>query len=130
MAVSGNKVYITGQSMGNGTSFDYFTVVYSQNITGVIQQNSEIPDRFCLSQNYPNPFNPSTFIKFDIPKNSLVTLKLYDIVGREAATLIENEMAAGSYKFEFNGTNIASGVYFYKLSAGNFSNVKKMVLLK
>ncbi len=86
--------------------------------------------KFLLKQNYPNPFNPSTQIKYLIPKSSFVTIKVYDIVGREVATLINEEKPEGIYKVEFNGSNLASGIYFYKIEAGNYSAVKKMILMK
>ncbi|HWQ81142.1 MAG TPA: T9SS type A sorting domain-containing protein [Ignavibacteria bacterium] len=90
-----------------------------------------IPTTFELHQNYPNPFNPSTKIAFDLPKDAKVKLVIYDILGREIKTLIHNEFrAAGKYITEFNGSNLASGVYFYRLQAGDFVSVKKMVLIK
>lgn len=97
--------------------------------------NNTIPAGFSLSQNYPNPFNPSTRVNYYVPKNSLVTLKIYDILGREVSTLINEEKQAGSYTVEFNAENISSknlssGVYFYQLKAGDFSDTKKMLLLK
>ncbi len=94
-------------------------------------KNNLIPTSFELHQNYPNPFNPSTKIAFDLPKDAKVKLVIYDILGREIKTLIHNEFrAAGKYITEFNGSNLASGVYFYRLQAGDFVSVKKMVLIK
>ena len=83
-----------------------------------------------LSQNYPNPFNPSTVISYQLPVIGFVTLKVYDILGREVATLVNEEKPAGEYEVEFNGTNLPSGIYFYQIKAGNYSETKKMVLLK
>ena len=91
-----------------------------------------------LFQNYPNPFNPSTKIKYSIPSVNLrqaqsdiiVTLKIYDILGREVATLVNEEKPAGEYEVEFNAAKHSSGIYFYKLQAGEFISTKKMVLLK
>jgi len=96
------------------------------------------PMGFKLKQNYPNPFNPSTKIKYTIPSVTLrqaqsdinVTLKVYDILGREVATLVNEEKPAGTYEVEFDGTGLPSGIYFYKLTAGKFSSTKKLVLLK
>ena len=90
---------------------------------------------FLLSQNYPNPFNPITKIKYEIPgqarnDNALVTLKVYDILGREIVTLVNEEKPAGEYEVEFDATNLPSGVYLYRLTAGNFSETKKLVFLK
>ncbi len=89
-----------------------------------------IPSSFNLFQNYPNPFNPNTVIKWEQPANSHVLLKVYDLLGREVATLVNEEKAAGNYKVTFDAKNLANGVYFYSLKAGNYSSVKKMILLK
>ncbi len=83
-----------------------------------------------LYQNYPNPFNPSTTIKYSIPHSAHVILKVYDILGREAAVLVNEQKAAGTYKIDFNASSLASGIYVYKIEAGNYSDVKKFVLLK
>jgi len=83
-----------------------------------------------LNQNYPNPFNPSTTIKYSIPKSSLVTLKVYDILGKEIATLVNEEKTAGNYQVEFNAANLPSGVFFYRIQAGSFNQVRKMLLIK
>jgi flagellar hook assembly protein FlgD len=85
---------------------------------------------FKLEQNYPNPFNPKTTIKYEIPKSGFVTLQVYDVLGRLVKTLINEKQNAGTYEVEFDGTNLASGVYFYKLTADDFKAVKKMILLK
>ncbi len=85
---------------------------------------------FELSQNYPNPFNPATTIKYKVPLKSFVTMKVYDILGNEIATLINEEKPAGSYEVKFNASSITSGIYFYKLTLGSFTQVKKMILLK
>ncbi len=96
---------------------------------------SRTPDRFRLFQNYPNPFNPSTIINYQLPIDNWVTLKVYDILGREVKTLVNEHKATGSYTVQWDGTNslgqpVASGVYLYRLKAGNFSQVRKMVLLR
>ena len=87
-----------------------------------------------LYQNYPNPFNPTTTIKYSIPKLSFVTIKIYDVLGSEAATLVNEEKPAGTYELNWNASSTAgglpSGVYFYRLSAGNYVETKKMILLK
>jgi hypothetical protein len=89
------------------------------------------PLKFSLSQNYPNPFNPVTKIKYELPKNVNVTIKIYDLLGREVTILVNNEFKlAGSYEIEWNASNYASGVYFYRIQAGDFTDVKKMVLIK
>lgn len=91
----------------------------------------ELPKQYSLSQNYPNPFNPTTKINFELPKNSQVTLIIYDILGREVTKLVNNEFKqAGRYAIDFNAQNYASGVYFYRIEAGTFVQAKKMVLVK
>jgi hypothetical protein len=90
----------------------------------------ELPTVFGLSQNYPNPFNPSTTIKYQLPKTVKVTLNIYDITGRLVQTLVEGVQEAGYYSIEWKSTDYASGVYFYRLEAGEFTNVKKMVIIK
>lgn len=96
-----------------------------------IQKTAIQPESYSLSQNYPNPFNPTTNIQFEIPENlSEVKLIVYDITGKAVATLINEKLNAGRYDVTFNGSNLASGMYFYKLTAGSFSSVKKLVLIK
>jgi hypothetical protein len=89
-----------------------------------------IPSVFSLSNNYPNPFNPVTRIDFDIPKNGFVSLKVFDVLGREVQTLINENKEAGRYSVDFNGSDLTSGVYFYRLESEGFSDVKRMVLIK
>ncbi len=89
-----------------------------------------IPITYSLEQNYPNPFNPATTIRYQIPKDGMVTLKVYDILGAEVATLVNEEKVAGKYEVSFNASNLASGVYIYRLNVSAYVNVKKMVLLK
>lgn len=88
------------------------------------------PLTYSLNQNYPNPFNPNTMIKYSLPQQSNVTLKLYDVLGAEIATLVDKELKRGSYEVEFDASNLSSGIYFYRLTAGNYVSVKKMILLK
>ena len=99
-------------------------------MTDVKLSQSEIPAHFSLSQNYPNPFNPSTAISFDLPLRSFVSLKVFDILGREVSTIASGEMEAGSYTLQWNAANMSSGVYFYRIQSGSFEAVKKMMLLK
>ncbi len=86
--------------------------------------------RYTLEQNYPNPFNPVTTIKYQIPKAGNVSLKIYDILGNEVVTLVDAQKEVGRYEVSFDASSLASGVYIYRLLAGEFVNVKKMVLLK
>jgi hypothetical protein len=105
-------------------------------ITAVSQNNSGIPKSYGISQNYPNPFNPTTVINYQLPVNSSVTLKIYDVLGREVETLVDERQNAGSYNVTFNAGNLPSGVYFYRLSAGSsgqagsFTQTKKLVVIK
>ena len=85
---------------------------------------------FKLRQNYPNPFNPSTTIKYELPRASQVSLKVYDILGREVSVLVNEKKDAGAYEVKFNGSNLASGMYFYRLRAGDYVAVKKLLLMK
>jgi hypothetical protein len=89
-----------------------------------------IPHAFSLHQNYPNPFNPVTNIKFDIPKSSYVKLRVYDLMGRELAALVNENLKPGSYQYQWDGSALASGVYFYKLETESFTETKKMLMLK
>ena len=98
--------------------------------TAIRPFDGKVPVSYALSQNYPNPFNPSTEIEFSIKKAGDVSLKVYDLLGREVRTLVDEDMAAGTYKVRFDGTNLASGVYIYRIVAGEFSAIKKMVLVK
>lgn len=104
--------------------------IYGDTIITSINKLLKQTDKFQLSQNYPNPFNPTTTITYSIPKESFVTLKLYDVLGRELQTLISGEKKAGSYKVIFNGEEYSSGIYFYIMHAGDFIDVKKLILLK
>lgn len=99
-------------------------------ITGISNYNSEIPDSYLLKQNFPNPFNPTTNINFSIPKSGLVTLKIYDMVGKEVATLVNEVKTAGNYIVGFNASNLPSGTYFYRITTDNFVDTKKMLLVK
>ena len=102
----------------------------SEMITGIKYQHNHIPTRFSLSQNYPNPFNPSTTINYQLPVSRFTTLKVYDILGREVAKLVNEEKEAGNYSVEFNANILASGVYFIRMEAGSFVETKKLLLLK
>ncbi len=100
-------------------------------VTGLeVLPGSNTPTAYNLSQNYPNPFNPSTQINFDLPKESHVVLKIYNALGQEVTTLVNRNMPTGSYKYQFNADNLPSGIYIYRLQAGSFNSVRKMVLLK
>ncbi|MBS4034201.1 MAG: T9SS type A sorting domain-containing protein [Ignavibacterium sp.] len=99
-------------------------------VTGVFPACSNIISNFNLSQNYPNPFNPTTTIKYSIPKLNFVTIKIYNVLGIEVATLVNEEQTVGTYELNWNAANLPSGVYFYQLRAGNYVETKKMILLR
>jgi len=107
-----------------------FWNVYKQSVVTAVEDDEIIPMEFKLEQNYPNPFNPSTIIRFAVPEKSNVILKVYDILGSEVATLVNTDMDIGRYEVEFRADNYSSGIYIYKISAGNFVSTKKMVLIK
>jgi hypothetical protein len=98
--------------------------------TSVRRGTREFPIQFSLEQNYPNPFNPSTKIAFNIPVRSFVLINVYDPLGRVVATLVNEFLMPGSYETRFDGTSLASGIYFYRLQAGEFVQTKKFVLEK
>ena len=108
-----------------------FWYIYQQStITAVENEETTMPTVFKLEQNYPNPFNPSTAIKFAVPEKSNVVIKIYDILGNEIITLVNEEMDAGWYEKSFNANGISSGVYLFRMQAGNYVNTKKMLLIK
>ncbi len=112
-----NKVYVDN-------------VYFYSNLTDVEEVSTAIPTEFSLGQNYPNPFNPTTKINFNIPEPSSVKLTIYNMLGQEVYTLLNDFMNAGSYEFNFDASNLTSGTYFYSITAGNFHSVKKMLLIK
>lgn len=99
-------------------------------LTNIQSVSQKIPSKYYLSQNYPNPFNPITNIKFAIPKNEFVTIKVYNVAGKEIKELVNQIISAGEYKIDFDGTGLESGVYFYRIKAGEFLETKKMILIK
>ncbi len=119
--LAGKYNYRLKQTDFNG-NFEYFELTEEVNIG--------LPSQFSLSQNYPNPFNPATKINYDLPVSGLVTLKVFDNLGREIATLVNEIKQAGYYTAEMRGSDLPSGVYFYRISAGNFTSVKKMMLIR
>jgi hypothetical protein len=97
---------------------------------GISKIDSDVPTRFSLKQNYPNPFNPATNIKFDLPKTSFVSIKIYDVSGREVETIVNEKLQAGKYETRWNGSSYSSGVYFYKLMTEGFTETKRMLMIK
>ena len=131
VAVSGSSVHVVWQDARDGNNFEAF---YKRdptgNLTGIINISSEVPEGFSLSQNYPNPFNPVTNIRFSIPKAGNVKLVVYDALGREAAILVNSLYPAGTYNVDLDASMFSSGVYFYRLESGSYTNVKKMLIVK
>jgi len=107
-----------------------FNVLGRESVSGVITENYVIPEEYVLYQSYPNPFNPTTTIKYSVPNNEVVSLKVFDILGREVAVLVNEFKTTGIYSVEFNASRFASGIYFYQLNAGKFVETKKMILLR
>jgi len=104
--------------------------VPAKNIGVGVQNESQLPVTYDLAQNFPNPFNPSTRFNYQLPASGKVTLKIFDVLGREVATLVDEMKEAGRYSVNFNASALASGAYFYRLQAGSFVSIKKMMLLK
>jgi hypothetical protein len=123
----------------NESSYDIYTAIYDLDLVTDINKNNPTANfTFNLEQNYPNPFNPSTVIKYSLPRSirrgehsvTQTTLKVYDILGREVTTLVNTKQSAGSYEVEFNAKNLSSGIYYYRLQSGSFTETKKMMLIK
>ena len=112
-----------GLILGWGLRFNNLT-------TSIENISTNTPGEFSLGQNYPNPFNPTTTIRIQVPKDNDVMIKVYDILGKEVATLLNQNMKSGTYEITFDGKSLSSGTYFYKMTAGNFTDIKKMVLIK
>jgi plastocyanin len=118
-------------------SYHYVCIPHSPDMSGnieatlsVITQINEIVNGYELSQNYPNPFNPTTNIKFSVANSSQVTLKVYNITGKEVATLVNDKLSPGSYRVDWNAVNFTSGIYYYRIRTEAFSETKKMLLIK
>jgi hypothetical protein len=122
--------YVGGWSWSYGSGMgDIYLAKITESLTGSNGTNS-VPKTCVLYQNYPNPFNPLTKIKFDIPANSNAKLSVFDILGKEISILVDGELKAGKYEIDFNASDYSSGVYFYRLIAGDFIDLKKMILIK
>jgi len=111
------------------------TILYTSNGGNIVEvkrdrQSNVLPSKYVISQNYPNPFNPTTTINFSVPKTSFVTIKVYDVLGREVITLVNENKPVGNYIVQFNASKITSGIYFYRMESGSFSETKKLLLLK
>ncbi len=139
--LTGTANSYTDKNLEAGQTYTYRVCVYKDSvesdfsneaallITGVVKENG-LPAEFSLSQNYPNPFNPTTIIKFALPKSVLTKLAVYDLLGRKVKTLIDGVLQAGYHEVSFNAIDLSNGVYFYRIQAGNFTETKKLIVLK
>jgi hypothetical protein len=126
---------LTLGSMGNNSPENRVRIVPINELPpsppgNLISNAVVVPKEFKLEQNYPNPFNPTTTISFAIPKNAAVSLKIFDVLGKEVKSLVNEEMSPGNYSVSFDGSNLSTGIYYYRLKAGEFSRVKKLLLAK
>ena len=124
------KPSLQGITVSGGRLNVYNSVLLIQNLTGNGNISGIVPQRYNLYQNYPNPFNPSTIIKYDLPENEFVSLKIYDALGREVVSLVNNVQEAGIHNAVWNAEDFSSGIYFYKLTAGEYNSTRKMMLIK
>jgi hypothetical protein len=130
VSASGSSVHIVWEDSRDGNYEIYYKRDSTGNITGIENTGSELPVQFTLEQNYPNPFNQSTSIQYVIGSRQFVQLKVYDVLGNEIATLVNEEKSVGSYEINFNARSLSSGIYFYNLQAGSFVEIRKMILIK
>ncbi|MBN8571374.1 MAG: T9SS type A sorting domain-containing protein, partial [Ignavibacteria bacterium] len=130
--ISVSRMFISGNDLYGATYTSSIVKAPLSSFIGIHQLSTELPDNFSLKQNYPNPFNPSTTINFSLKASGIVSLKVYDMRGTEIAELVNQKMNAGTFSFTFDASNynLSSGVYFYKLQANEFEDVKRMVLVK
>ncbi len=129
VADNAGSAYVTGRSFGSGSDYDYATIKYG-NMVGIQPVNNSTPSKFSLLQNYPNPFNPSTKIRFSIPEQQNVTLKVFDALGRDVNSVSFGNLSAAEYEYDFNASFLTSGIYFYRIVTDKFTDTKKMILIK
>lgn len=122
-----NRFLMFGDTLGYACG--QYVFKYAKTI-GITQLSSSVPDNYSLNQNYPNPFNPATKIVYSIIKNQFISLKVFDFLGNNIITLVSQKQHPGTYEVKFDGSNLSSGIYFYKLESENFNETKKMILLK
>jgi hypothetical protein len=130
VALSGSVVHVVWCDERDGNLEIYYKRDPTGNPIGIINNNSEIPKVFLLWQNYPNPFNPTTVIYYSVPKSAFVTIKIYDTLGREVKTLISKQHNTGNYTETFDGSGLASGIYYYTMAADGYKQTRKMILMK
>jgi len=127
--ITGTKAKVDNSGQTVSSSFDSFTLKYTSTVTSV-ETDKLVPSSFVLKQNYPNPFNPTTIINYSLPKQSNVKITIFDLLGREIITLVNEEKSVGNYKVEFNSSSLSSGIYLYQMKTSEFLQTKKMILLK
>ena len=125
-----NDIWFNVDIYSEGNFYWSDSLAFHIYVTAISDEKNSLPDKYALNQNYPNPFNPTTTINYQIPELSIVTIKVYDVLGNEILTLVNEEKPAAYYEIEFNALSLASGIYFYKLQAGYFVETKKMILLR
>ena len=128
LTISGDNIFAGTDGAGAGGGV--WRRPLSEMITAVETNKDNLPTEFALEQNYPTPFNPSTKISWQLPIGIQATLKVYDVLGKEVATLVNEYKPAGTYELTWNAANLPSGVYFYRIKAGSFIQTRKMILLK
>ncbi len=115
------------RNLGTGGGIELLKL---SSFVGIAEGDGVTPEAYVLEQNYPNPFNPTTAISYQLTANSFVALRVYDVIGKEVATLVDEEQNAGSYTVSFNASNLPSGVYFYRLTTEGFTRTRKMLLTR
>jgi hypothetical protein len=124
------SIICTNNSLLKGCIINGILYGDTSTFVGINQISTEAPNNHTLTQNYPNPFNPSTIIKFQIPKSGFVNLTVFDVLGKEVQTLVNQQLSPGTYSVDFDGSTLPSGIYYYRLESGSFTETKKMVLIK
>jgi photosystem II stability/assembly factor-like uncharacterized protein len=130
VGISPGNLYEYRVAAFSGSTQSSYTNIVAILVTGIEPTGTDIPNKYTLYNNYPNPFNPTTKVKFDLPKNDFVSLKIYNMQGQEVGVLVQENLSAGRYELEFNGANLTSGVYFYRLETSSFTDTRKMILIK
>lgn len=125
---NGNSVNFNGQNTGDQWNYAPNKIIQVGAVTGI--ENNQFLTSYKLQQNFPNPFNPSTSFEFQIPNSGIVSLKIYDALGKEVAVIVDRVLSAGNYLYRWNAGDLASGVYFYRLRSGDFIKTKKLMLVK
>jgi hypothetical protein len=131
LPIDGGGAIVTWADLRGGANYDIYAQRLNANGTITdVRTSASMPDKFGLYQNYPNPFNPSTTINYQLPMHSHVTLKIFDVLGREVATLVDGVQEPGYRSVSFNANGLPSGVYYYRLQAGTYIETKKLLLLR